>query len=56
MVDAAEAKFPGLYFAGNHLKGIGVKDCVGTGLRIAQNVQGWLEITASIESETTETS
>jgi oxygen-dependent protoporphyrinogen oxidase len=54
VVDAAEAKFPGLFFAGNHLNGIGVKDCAGTGHRIAQNVQGWLEITASIELETTE--
>ena len=54
LVDAAEAKFPGLYFAGNHLNGIGVKDCVGTGLQVAQNVQAWLEVTASIESKVTE--
>jgi len=54
-VNAAEAKFPGLFFAGNHLDGIGVKDCVGTGHRIAQNVQGWLEITAPVEQATTET-
>jgi len=28
---------------------------VGTGHRIAQNVQGWLEITAPVEQATTET-
>ncbi len=46
----AEDRFGGLFFAGNHLKGIGVKDCVATGERIASDVRGWLDITAPTEA------
>ena len=45
----AQDRYGGLFFAGNHLSGIGVKDCVATGERIAADVRGWLEITAPLE-------
>jgi len=46
----AQDRFGGLFFAGNHLSGIGVKDCVATGERIAADVRGWLEITSPTEA------
>ena len=45
----AQDRYGGLFFAGNHLSGIGVKDCVATGERIAADVRGWLEITAPVQ-------
>ena len=49
-VAAAQDRFGGLFFAGNHLQGIGIKDCAATGERIAGDVRGWLEITAPTEA------
>jgi len=49
-VSAASDRFGGLFFVGNHLQGIGVKDCVATGERVAANVRGWLDITAPTEA------
>ena len=46
----AQDRFGGLFFAGNHLSGIGVKDCVATGERIAADVRGWLDITSPTEA------
>lgn len=46
----AQDRFGGLFFAGNHLSGIGVKDCAATGERIAADVRGWLDITAPTET------
>ena len=43
-VKNAETRFNGLYFVGNHLEGIGVKDCAATAERTAQNVRNFLEI------------
>ena len=40
------------FFAGNHLSGIGVKDCVATGERVADDVRAWLEVTAPTEALT----
>ena len=37
-VRAAERAHPGLYFVGNHLEGIGVKDCVRAGEATAQRI------------------
>ncbi len=48
-ISAASDRFGGLFFAGNHLKGIGVKDCVATGERIASDVRGWIEATSPTE-------
>jgi oxygen-dependent protoporphyrinogen oxidase len=48
-VCAAADRFGGLFFAGNHLGGIGVKDCVTTGEQVAANVRAWLELTAATE-------
>jgi len=49
-VAAAQDRFGGLFFGGNHLQGIGVKDCAATGERIASDVRGWLEITSPTEA------
>jgi len=49
-VAAASDRYGGLFFGGNHLSGIGVKDCVATGERLANDVRGWLEITAPTET------
>ena len=49
-VAAAQDRFGGLFFAGNHLQGIGIKDCAATGERIASDVRGWLEITSPTEA------
>jgi oxygen-dependent protoporphyrinogen oxidase len=49
-VSAAQDRFGGLFFAGNHLQGIGVKDCAATGERIANDLRGWLEITSPTEA------
>ena len=49
-IAAASDRFGGLFFAGNHLSGIGVKDCVATGERIAADVRAWLEVTAPTEA------
>jgi len=48
-VKAAQNRFGGLFFAGNHLEGIGVKDCVATGEQVATDVRNFLEITLSSE-------
>ena len=37
-IRAAQARHPGLFFAGNHLGGIGVKDCVRAGEQLAQHM------------------
>lgn len=39
-VRAAEARLPGLYFTGNHLDGVGVKDCARAGEAVAGRVVG----------------
>ena len=49
-IQAASDRFGGLFFAGNHLSGIGVKDCVATGERVADDVRAWLEVTAPTEA------
>ena len=49
-IQAASDRFSGLFFAGNHLSGIGVKDCVATGERVADGVRAWLEVTAPTEA------
>lgn len=41
-IRAAQSKHPGLFFTGNHLDGIGVKDCARDGERIAAAVQAFL--------------
>ena len=41
-VRAAQSKHSGLFFTGNHLEGIGVKDCAREGEKTAQAVLGWL--------------
>ena len=38
VVRAAEDRHKGLYFIGNHLEGIGVKDCARAGLDVATRV------------------
>jgi len=48
-VKAAQSRFSGLFFVGNHLQGIGVKDCVATAERTAKDIQNFLEITQSTE-------
>jgi len=48
-IRAAQGRLPGLYFTGNHLDGVGVKDCAASGERIAQ------AIIARLESEQTDT-
>jgi len=49
-VRAAENKFRGLFFCGNHLDGIGVKDCAAAAERTAEAVHGlWLEQTPELE-------
>jgi len=50
-VKASENRFGGLFFAGNHLQGIGVKDCVATGAQVARSVRNFLEITISTEAQ-----
>jgi oxygen-dependent protoporphyrinogen oxidase len=50
-VKAAQNRFGGLFFAGNHLQGIGVKDCVATGEHVANEVRNFLEITLSTEMQ-----
>jgi len=42
-IRAAQARLPGLFFTGNHLEGIGVKDCAASGERAANAVQAQLE-------------
>ena len=37
-VRAAQSRIPGLFFTGNHLEGIGVKDCAASGERTAEAV------------------
>jgi len=37
-VRAMQAKLPGLFFTGNHLEGVGVKDCAASAARIAEAV------------------
>ncbi len=37
-IRAAERRHPGLYFIGNHLEGIGVKDCARAGLDVTAKV------------------
>ena len=46
-VRAAERAFPGLFFAGNHLEGIGVKDCAREGEKAAGRVEALLGDPAS---------
>ncbi len=41
-VRAAQARHPGLFFTGNHLEGVGVKDCVRNGERIAREALAFL--------------
>ncbi len=48
-IRAASGRLGGLFFAGNHLSGIGVKDCVATGERVAEDVRAWLEVTSPTE-------
>ncbi|MEL6347232.1 MAG: FAD-dependent oxidoreductase, partial [Myxococcota bacterium] len=42
-VRAAQSKHPGLFFTGNHLDGIGVKDCARDGERTAAALTAWLQ-------------
>lgn len=47
VVDAvrdAEHRWPGLFFTGNHLQGIGVKDCARAGERVARAARGLLAL------------
>ena len=39
---AAQARHAGLFFAGNHTGGIGVKDCAAAGEALAQQILAWL--------------
>jgi oxygen-dependent protoporphyrinogen oxidase len=41
-VRSAQSKHGGLFFTGNHLEGIGVKDCARNGEKAAQAVTNWL--------------
>ena len=53
-VRAAQAKLPGLFLTGNHLEGIGVKDCAAAAERIAEAIVSQLEARpAQTEEETT---
>jgi oxygen-dependent protoporphyrinogen oxidase len=40
-VRAAQARHQGLYFVGNHLQGIGVKDCAREGEKVAGQVRAY---------------
>jgi len=42
-VRAAQSRLPGLYFTGNHLEGVGVKDCAAAAERVAEAVSARLE-------------
>lgn len=42
VVRAAQGRHPGLFFVGNHLQGIGVKDCARAGEEAAAAVGAWL--------------
>lgn len=41
-IQQAQQRHHGLWFAGNHIGGVGVKDCVRQGEHIAQSVLHWL--------------
>ena len=41
-VRAAQARHPGLYCVGNHLQGIGVKDCAREAARVADQVRAFV--------------
>jgi len=41
-IDAAEARNPGLYFAGNAYRGVGLNDCVVSGVRAVERLMGGL--------------
>lgn len=43
-VREAEHRWPGLFFVGNHLQGIGVKDCARAGERVARAARGLLAL------------
>ena len=50
-VHAAQARFNGLFFVGNHLQGVGVKDCALAGEQAAHAVREFLDITISNEDD-----
>ena len=44
VIRAAQARYPGLFFTGSHLDGVGVKDCARAGERMAELVTAWLGV------------
>lgn len=50
-VRAAQARLPGLFFTGNHLDGVGVKDCAASGESMAHAVSAHLEAKQSDTEE-----
>tara|TARA_Y100000589_G_scaffold235090_1_gene222479 strand:- start:451 stop:615 length:165 start_codon:yes stop_codon:yes gene_type:complete len=50
-VQAAQTRFNGLFFVGNHLHGVGVKDCALAGEQAANAVRDFLDITISTEDD-----
>lgn len=41
-IRALQARHPGLYLAGNHIGGIGVKDCIRNGYELAQQIHHYI--------------
>jgi len=50
-IRAASARFPGLFFVGNHLDGVGVKDCVAAAEHIAHDTRSLLFATEATDPE-----
>ena len=50
-VQAAQTRFNGLFFVGNHLHGVAVKDCALAGEQTAEAVREFLDITVSNEDD-----
>ena len=48
-VKAAQTRFHGLFFVGNHLEGIGVKDCAAKAETTATDIRNFLDISMSTE-------
>lgn len=42
-IQAAQSKHGGLFFTGNHIEGVGVKDCARNGEKTAEAVTSWLD-------------
>jgi len=42
-IASASARYPGLFFIGNHLNGVGVKDCVRNASSTSQTICEWFE-------------